>query len=250
MVTANVELHKLMLSADKLIALPLQERYVFALAGHVFNELMLLQKLVLIAQPPSDAHQFVKDAAVGSAIFALRVLVGKTEEAIKILTKDSVETVLRSRMFSGVEGLDAAWTEVIAKYDTLPWLTSIRNSRSFHYMNSGQWAPHLGKEICQEAYVIVGKTHGNTFFHWHEMSAALPMLKLVNEQAPFEGLAVMLHELGLLLGELSRCIAEGLQAYMHDILTDDDALEDAEVLNLPSMKDTRWGYFYCLKESE
>lgn len=221
------------------------ERYAFAIAGHVFNETMLLQKLVLISTPPEGSHQFIKDASVGSAIFALRILVGKTEEAMKILTKDSVESVLRDKFFSLVDGLEVRWDDAKAKYKELPWLGRIRNSRSFHYMNASQWNPHLLGDICQDAYVIVGKTHGNTFFHWQEMAAALPMMKLVNDEKPFEGLATILGEMGALLSDVGSCLADGMQAFMHQRLTDDDSLGDAEMLNLPNMKETPLRYFYA-----
>lgn len=242
---ADVALHKLTLSKEKLLDLDPHERYAFAIAGHVFNETMLLQKLVLISPPPEGSHQFIKDASVGSAIFALRILIGKTEEAMKILTKDSVESVLRKKFFSLVDGLDVRWDDAKAKYKELLWLGRIRNSRSFHYMNASQWNPHLIGDICQDAYVIVGETHGNTFFHWQEMAAALPMMKLVNDEKPFEGLATILDEMGALLNDVGSCLADGMQAFMYQRLTGDGSLGVAEILNVPNMKETPLSYFYA-----
>lgn len=243
--SAEIALHKLSLSQKKLSDLDPDERYAFAIAGHVFNETMLLQKLVLISPPPNGSHQFIKDASVGSAIFALRILIGKTEEAMKMLTKDSVESVLRHKFFTIVDGLEARWDAANVKYKELPWLGRIRNSRSFHYMNAAQWSPHLLGDICQDAYVIVGQTHGNTFFHWQEMAAALPMMKLVNEKEPFEGLATILQEMGALLNDVGSCLADGMQAFMRQRLTDDDSLGDAETITVPNMKDTPLNYFYA-----
>lgn len=41
-----VELRKLTLSSEKFNSLSPADRYVFALVGHVFNELMILKKLI------------------------------------------------------------------------------------------------------------------------------------------------------------------------------------------------------------
>jgi hypothetical protein len=239
----NVELHKLSLSAEKLADLSSQERYVFALAGHVFNETMMLQKMVITARPPADAHPFIKDAAVGSGLFVLRILVGKTEEAMSTLCKESVQEVLRQQILSRADGLNDKWTEVIGKYRSLPWLGKIRNQRSFHYMNAAQWSPHLVGDICTGGYVIVGPTYGATLFHWQEMAAGLPMMKLVNDDSPFDGLALMLDELGVLLGDLGDCLAIGLQKYMLEVVTESDGLGEAQVIAVPKLDDTHLHYF-------
>ena len=245
MPNTNIELRKLSLSADKLKGLTAQERYVFALAGHVFNELMMLQKMVIISTPAPEAHAFTNDAAVGSALFVLRILIGKTEEAMRMLSKQSVAEVLRQQIFARVAGLEEKWSAVLSKYQSMPWLGTIRNQRAFHYMNAAQWSPHLNDDICHEAYVIVGKTYGTTLFHWQEMSAGLPMMKLVDEEAPFHGLALMIEELGKLLGELGECIAVGLQTYMLEALTDEDALGPPEIISGPALNETHLQYFYA-----
>ncbi len=218
----TVELHRLDLSLPMLKALPPDELYVFALSGHVFNELMLLQKMVLTSLPKQsqEVHPFLQDAGVARAVFALRLLVGKVEEAVKALDKESVEVVLRNKVLALRPGLAEHWDNALQKYRTMPWLNQIRNQRAFHYMSQGQWLPHLTEELLGGAYVIVGSTYGNTLFQWHEVAAGVPMLKLVDPNDPLEGgLGKILEETGDLLSHLTSCLAEGLQAYMHTNLT-------------------------------
>ena len=45
----KAQLSRISLSEDALRALDPQRRYVFALIGHIFNELMLLQKLIHVS---------------------------------------------------------------------------------------------------------------------------------------------------------------------------------------------------------
>lgn len=248
MPSPTVELRKLSLSADKLSELPAQCLYVFALAGHVFNELMMLQKMVLTARPPEASHQFARDAGVDMAMFYLRLLVGKTEEAMKALSKHSTDTELRASILSRVPGLTERWIAAVTKYKDMPWLGRIRNQRSFHYMNATQWLPHIDAGLMHDGYVVVGKTYGNTLFHWHEICASVPMLKLVNEDAPFDGLGQMLDEAGELLGDITSCLAEGLQTFMMDVLTNDDAHGEPEALPAELLENVCYGYFHATKQ--
>lgn len=241
---SNIKLHKLALSESKLRGLDPQELYVFALAGHVFNELMMLQKVLLTSMPAPGSHPFVQDAGVDVSLFALRLLVGKTEEAMKALSKHSVDEVLRSKVFALRPGIEQRWKDAQTQYQTMPWLGRIRNQRAFHYMTAGQWLPHFTDELFGGAYVIVGTTHGNTLFQWQEVSAGLPMLKLVNEAKPFDGLDLMLREMGDLLRELTACLAEGMQEYMHQVLTDDGALSEPEFLSAASIEQTYMPYYF------
>jgi hypothetical protein len=241
-----VKLHRLKLSFAKLRSLPPEELYAFALAGHVFNELMMLQKMVLTSAPPQDSHPFVQDAGVGKTVFVLRLLVGKTEEAMKSLSKKAVIDILKAKFFAPKDGLTERWDAAVLRYAGMPWLNTIRNQRAFHYMTQGQWQPHFTDELLDDAYVIVGATHGNTFFHWNEMAAALPLLKLVDADDPLVmGLSRMLEETAELLSDLGTCLAEGMQHYMRDVLTGDSALGPEESIAAVSLKEVVTPYFHA-----
>ena len=212
----QAEVRSLELSAAALRALDPQRRYVFALVGHIFNELMLLQKWVHISRKPPGNPGPEEDAAVGVTMFLVRLLSSKVYEALHedALTKKSVAEVLRADYFGSVDGLNEQWDAVLAKHADLEWLGWIRNKGGFHYMNAAQWAPGLEDPICDGAYAYVGKRYGDTYFHWAEMTAALPAMKHVNPDDPFKGLDQMVNELGELLSALTDCLARGLQAFL------------------------------------
>ena len=94
-----VTVHMWKLSALKLKALPETDRYVFALVCHMHNELMALQKMVLIAKPPLDAPGPMKDAGVGLTMLMLKTLLGKTYEALDTLKKPKVADRLKANYF-------------------------------------------------------------------------------------------------------------------------------------------------------
>ena len=114
----KAELHRLILSSEKMVALGPQERYVFVLAGHIFNELMLLQKLVHTSRRPPDAPVPVLDASVGLSMFMLRLLAAKTHEAVDVLSKQSVRDVLIRDYFASDPDLQRQWEEAIMRTTT------------------------------------------------------------------------------------------------------------------------------------
>lgn len=215
-IAMQAEVRSLELSATALRALDPHRRYVFALVGHVFNELMLLQKWVHISRKPPGNPGPEEDAAVGVTMFLVRLLSAKVYEALHedALTKKSVAEVLRADYFGSVDGLNEQWDAVLAMHAKLEWLGWIRNKGGFHYMNATQWAPGLEDPMCDGAYAYVGKRYGDTYFHWAEMTAALPAMKHVNPDDPFKGLDQMVSELGVLLSGVTDCLARGLQAFL------------------------------------
>ena len=215
-IAMQAEVCSLELSATALRALDPDRRYVFALVGHIFNELMLLQKWVHISRKPPGDPGPEEDAAVGVTMFLVRLLSAKVYEALheEALTKKSVAEVLRADYFGGVDGLNEQWEAVLAQHAKLEWLAWIRNKGGFHYMNANQWAPGLEDTMCDGAYAYVGKRYGDTYFHWAEMTAALPAMKYVNSDDPFKGLDQMVSELGQLLSGVTDCLARGLQAFL------------------------------------
>lgn len=242
----HAEVQRLALSADALRALDPQERYVFALVGHVFNELMLLMKWVHISRKAPGNPGPQEDAAVGVTMFLVRLLSAKAYEALHddALGKKSVADVLRADYFGKVDGLNDKWDAVLAHHEKLEWLGWIRNKGGFHYMNANQWAPGLEDPICDGAYAYTGKRYGDTYFHWAEMSAALPAMKHVNANEPLKGLEQMVDELGQLLSGMTDCLARGLQAFMKTSGIG-DTLSDPIRFEAPPLESPALHYFFA-----
>jgi hypothetical protein len=242
----QAEVRRLSLSANGLRALDPQRRYVFALVGHVFNELMLLQKWIHISRRAPEQPGPQEDAAVGVTFFLLRLLSAKVYEALHegALRKASVSEVLRADYFDKVDGLNERWNEVLARHDTIEWLGWIRNKCGFHYMNADQWAPGLEDSMCDDAHIWIGKRYGDTYFHWAEMTAALPAMCHVNADEPLRGLEQMVEELGLLLGDVTDCLARGLQAFMKTSGVG-NTLMDATRFEAPMLEPSALHYFFA-----
>jgi hypothetical protein len=139
-------------------------------------------------------------------MFLLRVLAAKVYEAVLVLKKESVSDVLKAEFINGRAGLPEKWEATLKRYEELRWLRTIRNQGAFHYLNATQY--------CEDAYVYVGQRYSDTLFHWAEIAASLPAMFAANSLDPFEGLAQMLDDLGVILSDLTDCLALGAQAFI------------------------------------
>ncbi|MET3493030.1 hypothetical protein [Variovorax boronicumulans] len=241
-----VEIFRKNLNAAKLRGLDAQSRFVFASAGHVFNELLLLQKLVHVSRLPPNIEGPAMDSSVGVAMFMLRTLVGKTYEAILLLRKQTIATPLRDQYFASVAGLSERWDEVLDAADNQPWMSVVRNQGAFHYPNANQMAPFLTDAFCEDAYVLIGQRYGDTYFHWAEMAASLPALSAVNPTDPMAGLARMIDDIGELLGRLTDCLALGLTAYIGQYLANDhEGLVNPVQVEAPDFETFHLPYFFA-----
>jgi hypothetical protein len=75
------------LTKEKLARLPPKDRTLLLLAGHVSNEINILQKLLMgvgRVDPPCKAVDIVE---AGQALFFMRVLIGKLHEAHVLISK-------------------------------------------------------------------------------------------------------------------------------------------------------------------
>lgn len=234
-----VTVHMWKLSAAKLKALSETDRYVFALVCHMHNELMALQKMVLIAKPPLSAPGPLKDAGLGLTMLMLKTLLGKTYEALDTLNKPKIADRLRANFFQDPLHLQH-WEDALDRFAKADWLQALRNRHAFHYMSEGQWRDTLIDEnLFDGAQVVLGTTYGNTFYHWADAMAALPMLRVVNPTEPFEGLGTILDDIGALLGRLLGALAEGVGRYIDRELTGPDALGPEVMFRSPTIDEFR-----------
>src|SRR5947207_8391030 len=85
---ASMEIHRIILTKNKLAALPQAERSLLLLLGHASNEINVLSKLILMVTrkdtPPSRIADIVE---AGQVCVLLRVLVGQLHEAWNLFRK-------------------------------------------------------------------------------------------------------------------------------------------------------------------
>lgn len=242
----RVAIYKLVISTTRLQALSGFDRYVFALLGHIFNDLMLTQKLVHISRVhPTQSNTYERETGVGVSLYFLRTLAARTKEVMETLRQEKISSHIEKQIFAPA-GLDARWREALKLFYRMDkeWLARVRNVHAFHYLREDQFQPYLSDELCDHAHALVGKKYGDTFFTWSHIRAGHAMLEEVDPNDPFAGLGRMLDELGQLLTQLVDCLAQGLQNYIATNLTDAEPLHGPVYVPAPDFHTFNLPYFF------
>jgi hypothetical protein len=78
----SIEVSTLTIDATSVLKLTDEERYVYYMVGHIFNELMCLQKLLVFTMPTHDDDRPLRvQPEMAQALFIFRIAAGKIWEA-------------------------------------------------------------------------------------------------------------------------------------------------------------------------
>lgn len=143
-----------------------QERFAYYLLGHMFNELMCLQKLVAYALPKhEDVRDAVRQPEMGQALFLFRLACGKLWEVRAAINQREVSETLRQRVFVAIKDGADRLKAVNKAIESTPWLSKMRNRIGFHFPTFADWqgliAPDDGWVPDR---IFLGRMTGNTFY--------------------------------------------------------------------------------------
>ncbi len=167
MSSQSVDMYELRISLESVKQLSDQDRFSYYLLGHIFNELMSLQKLVGFSFPKHDDHRAARlRPEHAQAMLLFRLACGKIWEATQTIRQNkSVASMLQNlvlpKLANGRERLRALNQAV----NDAPWLSPLRNGMGFHYPAFQDWASLVApNDSWEDDYVYLGKQSGNTFY--------------------------------------------------------------------------------------
>ena len=167
MTSRSVEIYSLTVPLDSVKALSNERRFAYYLLGHIFNELMCLQKLVCFALPKHDDRRPARlRPELGQALFLFRLACGKIWEASKAIreNKELAETLIQDvlpRMPDGMSRLKA----LNAAINDATWLSPLRNGMGFHFPTFERWSSHIvPDESWIDDVIFLGDKSGNTYY--------------------------------------------------------------------------------------
>jgi hypothetical protein len=144
-----------------------EQRFAYYLLGHIFNELMCLQKLIGFALPKHDDRRPARlRPELGQAMFLFRLASGKIWEASKAIreTKELAKTLREDVLPLLPDGLKRL-KELNAAVNSATWLSPLRNGMGFHFPNFERWSSHVvPDESWVDDLVFLGDKSGNTYY--------------------------------------------------------------------------------------
>jgi hypothetical protein len=167
MMTARaVEIYKVRIPLEAVSKLSVEDRFSYYLLGHLFNELMSLQKIVGFALPKHDDQRPARvRPELAQAMLLFRMASGKLYESVLAIRDKTLSATLRSlilpKMNDGVGRLKA----VNAAVSNASWLSPLRNGMAFHAPTLDDWKVHIAPdETWVDDVVYMGRQSGNTFY--------------------------------------------------------------------------------------
>lgn len=214
-VMPNVVVNQIVVPARETLKLSAKEKYAYYLLGHVFNELMCLQKLASHCLPKHDATEaFIVQPEFGQAMFVFRLAAGKLWEAHLAINKAEVSEVLRKDYLPLIEDGDQRLKQLNKMCSSKSWLVNLRNGHSFHYPSFKEWEPLLNSPADWQDDVIFGaEEDGNQYFVGAESVAHLWMFGRRDEADPRAVVDLLVSDLIQLIGHFTRLLSELLSAF-------------------------------------
>jgi hypothetical protein len=226
-ILAPVSIKRVTVAVERVAALSAEERYAYYLLGHLFNELMFLQKLLHFAIPKhADARPVRQLPEYGQLFFVARLAVGKMWEAKLALERSEMSKVLRTSFLPLVpEQADRLqlWCRRVSKSR---WVERLRNAHSFHYPKFAQWSSLLQPDPSwEDDHIFTGSQSGNVYYAGSDSIAQNWMFGQLSETDPRNAVDPMVSELIALLGGANDAVEEVLGAFIVERLSPNQAAD-------------------------
>lgn len=163
----SVDVEKLRIPLRDLKGIADQDRYSYYLLGHMFNELMCLQKLIYFAMPRHrDNRDIRRHPEMAQALFLFRIALSKVSEVRKELRDNNTLGATFDRLIlpKWPEGVKRR-TELHEALDAATWLSVLRNKVGFHFPNFNQLEEYVKpNEEWADDYIYMSSQSGNVFY--------------------------------------------------------------------------------------
>ena len=190
-----MKIHRFLVPKEKFLKLPVSERLFLVFAGHITNELTVLNRLVLFANQTKAKTKLEQEARVTQILVIQRLLTGKLFEAWECLRKIYFATVLPKVYEKRIDPRGIESLEILKKhFGKKSTLFLIRNKFSFHY-SVDEVETWLKKYSRKEPLQFnVGESYGNSVFTFAEEIIMNTALDMINEKSSKKAFGKVLDE--------------------------------------------------------
>lgn len=223
MTNRSVDMYEIRIPLNAVKQLSHEDRFSYYLLGHIFNELMSLQKIVGFALPK---HNDTRPARVrpehAQAMFLFRLASGKMWEAIETIRKNKqLSSTLRNLVLPKMPGGSDRLKALNASINAAPWLSPLRNGMGFHFPTFERWESHVVPDASwEDDYVFLGEQSGNTFYDASDAVAQGWMFSQYGHQNVREAVEPLISQMIALLGEMNTFLEEAIGTFIGEVLMD------------------------------
>lgn len=223
---SSVEMYELKVPVAAIRKLSVEQRYVYYSLGHIFNELMFLQKLVGFAMSTMAKHKDQRPARINpeqaQALFLFRLASAKVWEAVDTIRKREMSIVLRNDIFPHMPDGASRLKALNAIVSGADWLPEVRNGIGFHFPTFHRWKDFVTPtDDWVDDSVYMGSRSGNVFYDGSESVVKNWMFSQKKGMMPKEGVAPLIDEMIELLTATTNLLEDILGTFLTALLLDE-----------------------------
>ena len=238
------------------------DRYAFLILGHIFNEIMALQRLALMCNLKGSRKRSKAEQAGGTfnSLFILRILSGKLYESSLVINGKEVSSFLKSHCFQHLKFDGVA---ELRRFNKLAsgnkWLNAARNGHSMHYPTLQHAAKALDAMDAGKAgfEFFVGGKHGETLYWSSDVLAGTAFAFEADEKNYGTGLSKIFDDLVELSRILLNITAECLNGFVVHLRHGEDTeyakkvrVLDVKEFEIPNFSEFEMPYFLIMEKKQ
>jgi len=244
-----MKIYDIPISKKHLDSFPNDERLFFVQIGHLANELLTLNRLLLFVSNSPTTTQLETRAKNSQALLLIRLCCGKLFEGWQMLQSSYFGSQL-SKQFdgwldeNGQKGLD----KIKQYFSKQNLIKDIRDNFAFHYSSGDLEAQLRVNEGTDTLNIYFGNAQGNSYYYFADVLVGRAMLRKVKGVEPQEAMNTLFENpisaIEWFLAFIHSCMIVLVEKYLGTTL---DALETntIEIQNAKKTKGCSITIFSC-----
>jgi hypothetical protein len=221
MTSRSVDIYEIRIPLDAVKRLSDEDRFSYYLLGHIFNELMSLQKIVGFALPKHDDSRPARVRPEhAQAMLLFRIASGKIWEASQTIRQnEQLAATLRKLVLPKVPDGPARLKKLNAAINAALWLSPLRNGMGFHFPTFKALKSHVVPDASwEDDYLFLGDQSGNTFYDAADTVAQSWMFSQYGLPNVREAIDPLISEMIDLLREMNTFLEDVLGTFVGEII--------------------------------
>lgn len=254
----NDQLEKVTLPKEAWSDLDSETQFAISLLGHIFNEVMTLQKLMVASHPYDQQTKIERSGSVCQSTLLQRILVGKLFEAKARVNSREVHRFLTTKCFVHLK--DGAGAALLKEFNqaisSCDWLSDARNQHSMHYPTLDLWRNVLDQmRDAKEAFnFVIGSRDGDILYETSDQIANMSFFENSGNGSWKKGVDEAFEDVKGISRKLNNLITISLDAFFSSYGKSKPAskrlrIKKAKSFSTPHLLSFKIPYFFDLRAS-
>ncbi len=220
MTNRSVEIQEVRLPIAKIAEPSSQERHTYYMLGHMFNELMCLQKLASFTMPKhKDRRPARIRPELSQTMLIFRLASSKLWEAIIKLRRDEIRLILAKNVLPKMSDGTRRWKDLNDAVNSASWLKVVRDGIGFHFPEYKDWTRFITPNAdWVDDVIFVGERSGNTFYDAADNLAQVWMFGRKSGASVTVNVAPMINQMLDLLHTMNSFLEDSLGIFIAEFI--------------------------------